>query len=166
MGKNALIGGIAACACLFFVAVYKMASCDSDCRDARWERAERQRIAALPPPPPPLPPHPNVSETCDGTVHERTERPGQGRKFPTDAPRSNWMGDQYTNPCAVYFEILEGVIGFGTDYGVGVHWWEERRGRTQWPVHIDLVAGSNGPARWKYIVCMEWHPVMKEWRCR
>jgi hypothetical protein len=77
------------------------------------------------------------------------------------------MGDRYTNPCAVYFEVLDGVMAFGRDYGVGVNNWEERRGRMQWPVHIDLVAAAGDePARWKYIVCREWHPVMKEWKCR
>ncbi|MDR6305228.1 hypothetical protein GGQ85_002948 [Nitrobacter vulgaris] len=166
MVKYALMAGIAFCACLFLLGVYKLAYCDKECRDAKWVRAERQRIAALPPPPPPLPPHSNVNQTCDGVIHERIERPGRSRKFPSNAPRSDWMGDQYTNPCAVYFEILEGVMAFGTDYGVGVNGWDERPGRTQWPVHIDLVAAATRPARWRYIVCREWHPVMKEWKCR
>jgi hypothetical protein len=167
MSKNALIAGIAACAVVFVFALYKLLQCDQACQIGRVREAERQRRASEPPPPPPLPFGTNTTADCKGIVEERFEWPGQFRKFPTDAPRSNWMGDQHTNPCAVYFQILEGVMGFGTDYGMGVNGWEERPGRSQWPVRIDLVAGAgNARAKWKYITCREWHPVMKEWRCR
>jgi hypothetical protein len=158
--------GLVISVCVALYAVFKLTSCDKACQHVKSARAERQHLAALPQPPPPLPPHSNVNQTCDGSIHERIERPGRSRKFPSNAPRSDSMGDQYTNPCAVYFEILEGVMAFGTDYGFGVNGWEERTGRTQWPVHIDLVAASNGPARWRYIVCRQWHPIMKEWKCR
>jgi hypothetical protein len=75
----------------------------------------------------------------------------------------------HKNPCAVFFRIEEGTMAFGTDHGVGVYTAPHvPQGHS--PIgrmDFDLVAGAeNKPARWTFIACREWHPIMKEWRCR
>ena len=110
----------------------------------------------------------NISTQCPGEVTESWEQPGGLRKFPTGGSRSNWMGDFHKNPCAVYYLIQEGVMQFSKDMGVGMYGWQEgTQPRTDWPVTIDAVGSALAkPSKWTYILCREWHPAMKEWRCR
>jgi hypothetical protein len=164
--KLLLYGGIVACIVVIVWSFVQMMSCDAACEQRRIA-AKIRNLPPAPPPPPPLPAHSNVSSECPGVVVAASENPGRFRKFPTAGLRSDWMGDQHTNPCAVYYQIFDGTLVFAADYGFGTSGWEEMpNSRQSWPVRIDLVASKNATVRWQYILCREWHPVMKEWRCR
>jgi hypothetical protein len=143
-------------------ALYQLANCAGACAGSKSQPPARAAA-----PPPPLPQGSNTSAECTGLAEVRWEASGRWRKLPNSGFRGEgWIG--HTNPCAVYFQVLEGAMSIGTDLGDNVRETHEGRGmRTTWPVHVDVVRSAfREPSRWKVIFCREWHPIMKEWKCR
>ncbi len=140
--------------------------CDQQSASMKQWKCAAESTSPSPTRPSPSPQSTNVSAECPGEVTERWERPGQYRNFPTGGFRGDGW-NAHKNPCAVYFRIQEGTMAFGTDSGVGVYNapHQSKGFMPQGPMTFDLVAGVDRPARWTFILCRQWHPAMKEWRC-
>ena len=143
------------CACVLLFALIKLFSCNEQCQVTRGrERARaagQAEYARL---------HPNktsygVNESnyCPGVVVE--DRPAA-------APPTQFN----PNNCAFVFNVLEGRVllgwnaGFFTAVEVGPEGAKEPIGMTQW-----VQAKPGTAARWKFLLCNENRPAMKEWRC-
>lgn len=163
------IGIIASIAVAFF-GLFKLTYCDDQCQYRRrvaQQEEEQREFQRKNPPPPPLPAHSNISSDCTGIIIDRWETTGAWRKLPGGGYREGGW-NMHKNPCAIHYAIVDGLLAFGNDSGVGIYSWQEGNApRAQWPVTIDLVQSARlQPSRWRVIFCREWHPVMKEWRCR